>query len=446
MNERADNGQAPDGQGSQDRLNVWHEERLLGVLWRDGQRRIGFRYDKSWTAPEGFAISRSLPLPQQAQASQEFSPQQDIAHRFFANLLPEGNVRERVVRDLKVPNTDFDLLRAIGGECAGALSILPPAEQPTQTQASAQDYEALDDSELARLIARRGQTATWKADTRPRLSLAGAQDKCPVMVADGRLYLPKLDAPTTHILKFEPPDYRNLPAYETFTTLLAHAVGLPVVDVQLRSHRGKSFAVVERYDRQRHDGDGADGAVPQISRLHQEDFCQALGFDQDSKYQEHGGPTFADCCRLVREACSAPDDLEALLRWQIFNTLAGNSDGHAKNLSLLYLPDGKTRLAPFYDLVCTRAFVRVDHKLAFAIGGGWDPALIQAKHWRAMAEACDVQPRLLLNLVQQTASALLQQLAPVREAFEAQHGPHPALQRIDQVVQKQCRRTLAFLS
>jgi serine/threonine-protein kinase HipA len=48
--------------------------------------------------------------------------------------------------------------------------------------------------------------------------------------------------------------------------------------------------------------------------------------------------------------------------------LVGNMDGHAKNLSLL--TSGKrTRLAPFYDLVCTTVYPNLSQKLAFRIGG-----------------------------------------------------------------------------
>ena len=61
-------------------------------------------------------------------------------------------MREHIVRDLKLPNTDFDLLRAIGGECAGALSILPVDRQPSGQR----QYRALTEKDLADLAARRG--------------------------------------------------------------------------------------------------------------------------------------------------------------------------------------------------------------------------------------------------------------------------------------------------
>jgi len=429
-----------------DALNVWNEQRLVGYLWRNPVGYIGFRYDPEWIAAGGFAdgtearaarqggracgfaVSRTLPL-----GTDDFAAEDGIAHRFFANLLPEGGVREHIVRDLKIPNTDFDLLRAIGGECAGALSILPVERLPS----SERHYRPITDEELANLAARRGQIyATWPVDERPRLSLAGAQDKCPVLVRDDGYFLPQREAPSSHILKFELADYRHLPAYETFTTLLAGSVGLPVVDIELRSIEQTSYALITRYDRV-WDEQG------EVQRLHQEDFCQALGYAHEKKYQDGGGPSFAQCYSLIQDVSSDPAiDAQHLLRWQIFNVLAGNSDGHAKNLSLLHLPNGETRLAPFYDLVCTRAIERIDYHLAFDVGGERNPGVITKAHWDALAKQCDIRPRFLGNLVEETTALLVENVFPIKEVFEARFGAYPALQRIEQIVTKQCQRTV----
>lgn len=410
-----------------DALNVWNEQRLVGYLWRNRIGYIGFRYDPAWITTDGFAISCSLPL-----STDDFVPEDGVAHHFFANLLPEGSVRDHIVRDLKIPDTDFDLLRAIGGECAGALSIFPVEQTPSGER----NYHPISDEELARLITRRGQIYTaWSADERPRLSLAGAQDKCPVRVRNDAYFLPQKEAPSSHILKFELPDYRHLPAYETFTTHLARSIGLPVVNIELRTFEKQSYALIVRYDR-------VLDVQGEIQRLHQEDFCQALGYGHEKKYQDAGGPSFAQCYRLLQDISSDPAiDTQHLLRWQIFNVLAGNSDGHAKNLSLLHLPNGETRLAPFYDLVCTRAIERIDYHLAFDVGGERDPGVITKAHWDTLAKQCDIRPRFLGKLVEETAARLVKNVVPVKEVFETQFGPYPALQRIEQIVHKQCRRT-----
>lgn len=408
-----------------DALNVWSDQHLVGHLWRDATGTIGFRYDPQWITQGGFAVSHTLPL-----GNDDFTPEENLAHRFFANLLPEGGVREQIVRDLKISNTDFNLLRAIGGECAGALSILSVEQEPS----SPYDYHPITDQELANLVARRGQMYSWPTKERPRLSLAGAQDKCPILVRDGHYFLPRQESPSSHILKFELADYRHLPAYETFTTQLAKSANLPVVNIQLQSIGQIHYALIERYDRLWNDnGD--------VQRLHQEDFCQALGYGHERKYQEDGGPSFAQCYRLVQDVSSDPaNDLQYLLRWQIFNVLAGNSDGHAKNLSLLYLANGEIRLTPFYDLVCTRAIERIDYHLAFSVGDERNPSVVTRKHWETLASQCDLRPQFLLNQVNDVATRILDNLAVVKTTFESQYGVYPALQRIEQVVTKQCRR------
>ena len=411
-----------------DALNVWFEDRLVGYLWRNPIGAIGFRYEPDWINTGGFAVSRTLPL-----ATEDFSADDSVAHRFSANLLPEGGVRDHIVRDLKISNTDFDLLRAIGGECAGAISILSVERNPSEDQS----YRPLPDKELARLIARRGQIyAAWPEDKRPRLSLAGAQDKCPVLIRDGKYFLPEGEAPSSHILKFELIDYRHLPAYETFTSHLAKQIGLPVVDIELHSVEKRFYAQVERYDR-------VWDERGEVQRLHQEDFCQALGYGYEKKYQNSGGPTFADCYHLLQDASTDPAvDTQTLLRWQIFNVLAGNSDGHAKNLSLLYLQNGQIRLSPFYDLICTRAIERIDYHLAFAVGGQTDPGQITAAHWDTLARQCEVGSRFLRRLLQESAVSLLEQISNTKELFEALYGDYPSLQRIERVVTQQCHRAI----
>jgi len=413
-----------------DALNVWFEQRLVGYLWRNDIDYIGFRYDSDWIQSNGFQISRMLPL----QAA-EFTEMDGIAHRFFANLLPEGGAREHVVRDLKITNTDFELLRAIGGECAGALSILPVEKEPSTDN----HYHSLSREEFRNLVTRRGYIyASQSPEDRPRLSLAGAQDKCAIMYKQEQYFNPVGDAPSTHILKFESTEYRHLPLYEAFTSALAIAAGLPVVSIELCEISGKGYAQIQRYDRQ-----SIGNRI--ISRIHQEDFCQALGYAHTRKYQHDGGPSFSDCLNLVRDMSSDPaEDIQQLLRWQIFNVLAGNSDGHAKNLSLIYHINGEVRLTPFYDLICTRAIERIDANLAFDIGGQRNPAVITAEHWSAFATQCDVGSRFLKALVTEMAELLLNQLADIRRDFETEYGKKPALQRIEKIVKQQCKRATQY--
>ena len=419
-----------------DTLHVWYADRLVGFLRRNATNQVGFQYCDDWlSGSNGFAISVSMPLN-----ADPYQPEDAVAHRFFANLLPEGRVREQLMRDLKIPDSDFDLLRAIGGECAGALSILPDDREP-DTEAA---YQELTEEAFQDLILRKGQiyaaprSGVGSASQFPRLSLAGAQEKCPVLLRAGRFLLPLGEAPSTHILKFAITDYRHVPAYETVLTDLARRIGLHTATVEFQylhlDKRAHDYLVIERYDREV----TADGKV---HRLHQEDFCQALGVGRERKYETDGGVSFTECFHLLREVSTEPAlDLEQLLRWQIFNCLAGNSDGHAKNLSLLYRKDGSVRLARFYDLVCTRAIERINPKLALSAGGEHTPGNIQPVHWQRLAAALDIKFGYLNTLVGETAEQVQEEIGPAIESFQQKHGDYPALQRVLRVVEPQCRK------
>lgn len=107
------------------RLQVWRGMQRVGELWlgSDG-RSMGFAYADPRPA---MAISNSLPL-----SGSPFSAEAGLAHSWFANLLPEEGARQALVRRLGMADEDFALLSAIGGDCAGALSLLPEGQVPQQ--------------------------------------------------------------------------------------------------------------------------------------------------------------------------------------------------------------------------------------------------------------------------------------------------------------------------
>jgi len=417
-------------------LGLWYEKQLVGNLWNNDLDRIGFRYSDDWLTNEArFAISLRLPLE-----TKEFPPDEGIAHRFFSNLLPEGQARTHIINDLKISDSDYTLLEEIGGECAGAFNILPDVSEPEPRENW--KYTKLLNKDLETLIARRGNGINFRNNSNKpiRLSLAGAQNKCPILITDKGRFLPNNEAPTSHILKFQLADYKHVPAYETILMKLATSIGMNVAKIELRSlaglpasEPGKSFVEIERYDRVT-DEEG------NIFRLHQEDFCQALGYGYNQKYQLNGGPSFADCLNLIREYSIEPtEDSLALVDWQIFNFLAGNSDGHAKNLSILYSKDNSLRLAPFYDLVCTRAIKRIATDLAFSIGEEYNPARIYKRNWEVFAKEVDMNARFLIKTVENLIENILDSLPKVIQEFENDYGKYMALQQLEQFIRGQCR-------
>jgi serine/threonine-protein kinase HipA len=91
-----------------------------------------------------------------------------------------------------------------------------------------------------------------------------------------------------------------------------------------------------------------------------------------------------------------------LLRWLIFNLCAGNNDSHAKNLSMIATPAG-LRLAPFYDMMCTRVYAGLGTHFAFTLAGESEPGKLTRQHIGALAGELGVAPRYLQKLASDMA-------------------------------------------
>jgi serine/threonine-protein kinase HipA len=170
---------------------------------------------------------------------------------------------------------------------------------------------------------------------------------------------------------------------EAFVMRLAAAVGLEVAPVELRTAEGRPFLLVGRYDRRRDEAGF-------VRRLHQEDFCQALGVLPETKYAGEGGPTFKECFDLVRRISARPAvDVLKLLDAAIFNLIVGNADAHGKNFSILYGEDGP-RLAPLYDLLSTIAYPELAPKMAMRLGKRATLQEMDADGWKAFAKEAGV--------------------------------------------------------
>lgn len=343
-------------------LNVFYDRELVGQLIQDDGGEMMFQYDESWLGrPKQIALSRSLPLREEPFTQKE-------CRGFFGGTLPEEGNRKVIARILGISDkNDFAMLEQIGGECAGAITFLPEDEKIPDDD---DRYRELADDELAKILRELPSRPLMAGEDGIRLSLAGAQDKIAVRLDDGKISIPRGSAPSSHVLKPAIDTYEGVVFNEAFCMALANACGLDVAAIAIGKVEDIDYLLAERYDRVR-DEDG------NIQRLHQEDFCQALGIPSEIKYQSEGGPSLADCFGLLRDASAAPaPDLIALLDAVIFNLLIGNHDAHAKNFSLLYMRDRLICLAPLYDLVCTVYYKELTDKMAMKIGGESRSALI----------------------------------------------------------------------
>jgi len=333
---------------------------------------MAFQYGEEWLADSSQPpLSMSLPKKPEAFKRRKCRP-------FFGGLLPEEGQLEAVARKLGISKTnDFKLLEALGGDVAGALSLWPEGERPPTPDAAAQ-ATPLDDERVLGLLDALPKRPLLVGEDGLRLSLAGAQPKLPVVLVEGRIGLPAPGQPTTHILKPPITDFRAITENEALMMQLAAALELSVAQVQARNARGRPYLVVTRYDRQFE-------AHGEVRRVHQEDFCQALGIPPEQKYQAENGPSFKSGFELLRRAATRPAvEVLKLLDAAIFNVIIGNADAHGKNFSLLY-QGAAVSLAPLYDLVCTVAYESLSPRFAMKIAKSRTLEEINSKAWADFA-------------------------------------------------------------
>jgi len=365
-------------------LSVYIGTQLAGALKRDGVT-LSFAYDPDY-------LNGLTPLPLSRQLPLQAAPFGDSAAKsFFANLLPEGAIRIQVARQIGVsPENVFGLLEAIGGDCAGALSLLTP----DSNRPAIGHYRPITADALALELANLPTHPFLAGEDGVRLSLAGAQNKLPVYYDGNGYFIPEGINPSSHIIKTAILQLENSVANEAFCMNLAAKVGLPVPVANIVSIGNQPVYMVERYDR-KHAGTGM------IERLHQEDFCQALGIAPEMKYEKEGGPGFQDCFQLVEEWSSEPLlDIQLLLNWSLFNFIVGNADAHGKNLSFLYR-DGVVRLAPFYDIISTAVYERINNKFAMKMGGQSDPRYLQSSDLKHFADEIGIDIRMVKSSLKQ---------------------------------------------
>lgn len=415
-------------------LEVWLLGAHIGTLAQiDG--RLSFSYAADWLARHA-ASQNQTSLSQSLQPRAE--PFDERATRpFFAGLLPEGAKRKLIAQTLHVSRqNDYALLDGIGGECAGAVTLLEPGQTP-QAPNAPHAVRWLDDAQLLRVLDEMLLRPMLAGDEGLRLSLAGAQDKLPVVADGDRIGLPLFGAPSSHILKPPIAGVEGSVFNEGFCMSLGRALKLDVANTTIHSLGERHYLLVQRYDRQH-------GA--QMQRLHQEDFCQALGVAPETKYQSEGGPTLAQAFELLRRSTrpSAPHLLK-LLDFVVFNALIGNHDAHGKNFSLLYTPKGAL-LAPLYDALSTAVYPTLTDKMAMKIGGKYKFSEVQARHWTQFATDSALSPAQVKKRVLDVAKRLPGLASATLASFEAAGNGHPILGKIVALIDQRCTLTIRRLA
>jgi serine/threonine-protein kinase HipA len=303
---------------------------------------------------------------------------------FFSNLLPEGVLREYMVKRLKIHHDhEFDLLMALGASLPGAVRALPADELPQ----SAISYPP-------------GTTHAAADETPIKFSLGGSQLKFSMIERGGRFTL--ADGNDEWIVKPPHPTHPNVPANEYTMMLLAAAAGIqtPEVklvkpdDVDLGGLAGLSIPqwetwayAIKRYDR------------TAAGRVHVEDFAQVFNVHADQEYKATNYDTIG---RLIFDLFpNRFEQIAEFVRRLVVNILVGNGDAHLKNWSVIYRDKVTPQLAPAYDVVSTIHYVQND-SLALNLGGEKRFDAIDESHFDRLARRMEAPPKFVLDVVKET--------------------------------------------
>ncbi|MBQ5952403.1 MAG: HipA domain-containing protein [Lachnospiraceae bacterium] len=366
----------------------------VGSIDGEGGRDARFSYADAYLEdPSSAAVSVSLPLRKEA-----FSPQQ--TRTFFDGLLPEGFTRRAVAAWMRTDEDDYlSILFGLGCECLGAIRISRGEEEEESS------YRPLSMEEVQALAAE-GATKSAELVLQSHLSLTGASGKVGLYhdAAGGGWFLPTGTAPSTHIVKQSHIRLNDIVANEQLCERTAYYLGIDVPEsFIINTGAGQEHEVLfaaKRFDRFFSDRPALLQGLPVPQRLHQEDMAQALGIPAAAKYEQDPSQGYlARLFDLLRRVSSNPIE-DTLRLWDriVFCRLAGNTDAHLKNYSLLYSPNlGGIRLAPAYDLVSTCVYEAGTRKMAFSIGGESDIRKVTDESFRHAAGDARIGERMAMR-------------------------------------------------
>lgn len=413
-------------------LWVLFEGKTIGSLaYEPKTEEFTFAYSQPWVAEKKFYLSPNITPSGVADKGS--------VTRFLENLLPEGEGLRNLARLLKVNSSNlYALIEAIGAETTGALTINRNAEEPKS------QYRPIEHDELTERIHERKSRPITTWDEKPRLSVAGVQEKLPVMEKDGKFGLGEGAYASTHILKFGNERTKHLVLNEYFCMKLARTSGMNVADCELLDFNERVLNV-RRFDRF-WQGD------ERVKRAHLIDGCQALDLPPRAKYerflgdQAHvkditGPATLKNLYQFCDKTKVPAQARLALLQWVTFNLLIGNCDCHIKNVSF-FIDDAGLTLAPFYDLVSVTMYPELEQSLAFHIGDTFLLEEVNAYHLAEMASELDLNKSFVASQLQKVIRSTLKSL-PKTDIPGVTETEMEFLEKMRHDIGRRCQKFLA---
>ena len=360
-----------------------------------------FAYDESYcSSPTARAISLSLPL-----SKKDFDA--DATKTFFDGLLPEGFTRQCVADSIHASSDDYiSILRELGSECLGAIQIIDEEKSSVKT-----GYTPLTIEEIKEL-AKEGAGKSAEIVVKSHLSLTGASGKVGLYYDEfsGKWYKPQGSAPSTHIVKQSHVRYKNIVLNEQLCLLAAQKLGIEIPEsfiLQVQDGKVNDEDVLfatRRFDRNFDNDSRIFDGIKTPYRLHQEDFAQALGIKSSDKYEKAGMVGTPGYLKrmfdLLQKHSSNPiEDTLKLWRRAVYNCIIGNTDNHIKNSSLIYSKDlSSIRLAPFYDVICTKLYESSTDEMSVSINGKQNINQITREDLAQEAKNCGLGSKIAMKI------------------------------------------------
>ena len=381
-------------------LEMHGEQLCVGHITGDSFRDACFQYSKDYLdSDQARPISISLPLTEEAYSSEK-------TKCFFEGLLPEGFSRKAVANWIKSDEEDYlSILSALGKECLGALRIVDENEVEDPL-----GYEKLSLKKVKELAAE-GATRSTRILMETHLSLTGASGKVGLYYDEenNNWYLPKGNAPSTHIVKQSHVRFERIVLNEQLCMLTAKQLGIEVPESFIinvgKGADSEILYATKRFDRLMKGGKLIDD-LPVPNRLHQEDFAQALGITPGEKYEKEKSGYLQKMFEVIRENSVDPISEQTKLWKRIcFNYLIGNNDAHIKNYSLIYSENLKgISLSPAYDIVSTRVYNMTD-EMSFYIGDELSINKVNRKSFETAASEAGLSEHMAMKIFDETADS-----------------------------------------
>lgn len=366
-----------------DSLGVYLHDVPVGEIFRMDDGRIDFDFDVVYARdPLRDTLSQSFLSSDGGVRNAIRATSAGLIHPFYANLLPEGDLRKYIAEQAGVTTIrEFDMLELLGEDLPGAVVVRRERGTPSPVQDDASDARTTSDKPL-------------------RFSLAGVQLKFSAIENPlGGLTIPAYGIGGDWIVKLPSAHYESVPDNEYSVMSMAGLVGLPITEMKLMAigeieglppeigDLDETRAlVIRRFDR-------VNGL-----RIHMEDFAQAMTRRPEDKYAPQLNCTHLT--RLVAGSCNEDDVIE-FSRRLMFNNIVGNGDMHLKNWSFIY-PDGHTaELSPVYDFLCTTRYIRQD-KLAFKMGSTNEWHKLTLDDFAVVAEGAGVNKQTFVDAAADT--------------------------------------------